>query len=134
MLLVDTNVLIDVLENDPEWSAWSLRQLRYRAQLSPLAINPIIYAELSIAFSTVERLDEALATMQLRHLEIPRPALFLAGKAFVRYRRQGGTKANVLADFFIGAHAAVARLPLLTRDTRRYRNYFPTVELIAPGI
>lgn len=133
MLLVDTNVLIDVLENDPDWAEWSLTQLRHRAQLTPLAINPIIYTELSAAFSSMEMLDEVLATMDLRHLEIPRPALFLAGKAFTRYRQQGGTKSNVLADFFIGAHAAVARLPLLTRDTRRYRSYFPTVELIAPG-
>lgn len=133
MLLVDTNVLIDVLENDPDWAEWSLTQLRQRAQLTPLAINPIIYTELSVAFSSIEALDATLATMQLRHLEIPRPALFLAGKAFVRYRQQGGSKSNVLADFFIGAHAAVSGLPLLTRDTRRYRAYFPTVELIAPG-
>ena len=133
MLLVDTNVLIDVLENDPDWAEWSLTQLRHRAQLTPLAINPIIYTELSAAFSSMEMLDEVLTTMDLRQLEIPRPALFLAGKAFARYRQQGGTKSNVLADFFIGAHAAVARFPLLTRDTRRYRNYFPTVELIAPG-
>lgn len=132
MLLVDTNVLIDVLENDPEWAEWSLRQLRQRAQLTPLAINPIIYAELSVAFSSIEALNEAVDTMQLRHLELPRPALFLAGKAFTRYRQQGGAKSNVVADFFIGAHAAVAGLPLLTRDTRRYRAYFPTVELIAP--
>jgi predicted nucleic acid-binding protein len=133
MLLVDTNVLIDVVENDPQWAEWSLDQLRRRAQLTPLAINPIIYAELSVAFSTIEMLDEVVATMELRHLELPRPALFLAGKAFTRYRQQGGTKSSVLADFFIGAHAAVAGLPLLTRDVRRYRAYFPTVELIAPG-
>lgn len=133
MLLVDTNVLIDVLENDPDWAEWSLQQLRHRAQVTPLAINPIIYAELSVAFSRMETLDEALATMAIRQLEIPRPALFLAGKAFARYRQQGGTKSSVLADFFIGAHAAVARLPLLTRDVRHYRAYFPTVELIAPG-
>ncbi|MCO5119995.1 MAG: type II toxin-antitoxin system VapC family toxin [Burkholderiaceae bacterium] len=133
MLLVDTNVLIDVFENDPEWVEWSLTQLRHRAQLTRLAINPVIYAELSVAFSRMEALDASLATMHLRQLEIPRPALFLAGKAFARYRQQGGSKSNVLADFFIGAHAAVSHLPLLTRDTRRYRSYFPTVELIAPG-
>jgi len=133
MLLVDTNVLIDVLEDDPDWAEWSLTQLRHRAQLTPLAINPIIYTELSVAFSSIETLDATLASMQLRQLEIPRPALFLAGKAFVRYRQHGGVKSNVLADFFIGAHAAVSRLPVLTRDTRRYRAYFPTVELIAPG-
>lgn len=132
MLLVDTNVLIDVLEDDPQWAEWSLSQLRKRAQLTPLAINPIIYAELSVAFSSIELLDETIATMELRYLELPRPALFLAGKAYTRYRQQGGTKSNVLADFFIGAHAAVVGLPILTRDTRRYRAYFPTVELIAP--
>ncbi len=133
MQLVDTNVLIDVFENDPDWAEWSLQQLRHRSRLTPLAINPVIYAELSIAFSRMEMLDAALATLEMRQLEIPRTALFLAGKAFLRYRQQGGTKSNVLADFFIGAHAAVSRLPLLTRDTRRYRTYFPTVELIAPG-
>ncbi len=133
MQLVDTNVLIDVFENDPDWAEWSLQQLRHRSRLTPLAINQVIYAELSIAFSRMEMLDAALATLEMRQLEIPRPALFLAGKAFLRYRQQGGTKSNVLADFFIGAHAAVSRLPLLTRDTRRYRTYFPTVELIAPG-
>ena len=133
MQLVDTNVLIDVFENDPDWAEWSLQQLRHRSRLTPLAINQVIYAELSIAFSRMEMLDAALATLEMRQLEIPRPALFLAGKAFLRYRQQGGTKSNVLVDFFIGAHAAVSRLPLLTRDTRRYRTYFPTVELIAPG-
>ena len=133
MQLVDTNVLIDVFENDPDWAEWSLQQLRHRSRLTPRAMNLVIYAELSIAFSRMEMLDAALATLEMRQLEIPRPALFLAGKAFLRYRQQGGTKSNVLADFFIGAHAAVSRLPLLTRDTRRYRTYFPTVELIAPG-
>lgn len=133
MVLVDTNVLIDVFEDDPDWAEWSLAQLRHRAQLTSLAINPIIYTELSVAFSSIESLDATLENLQLRHLDIPRPALFLAGKAFVRYQQQGGSKSNVLADFFIGAHAAVSRLPLLTRDTRRYRAYFPTVELIAPG-
>ena len=132
MLLVDTNVLIDVLADDPDWVQWSLTQLRHRAQLTPLAINPIIYAELSVAFSSIEELDASLATMRLHQLEIPRPALFLAGKAFLHYRQRGGNKSNVLADFFIGAHAAVSRLPLLTRDIRRYRAYFPTVELITP--
>lgn len=133
MLLVDTNVLIDVLEDDPEWAEWSLTQLRHRAQLTTLAINPIIYAELSVAFSSMEMLDASLATMQLRHLEIPRPALFLAGKAFIRYRRQGGSKSNVLADFFIGAQAETLRIPLLTRDGGRYATYFPMVAVVAPA-
>lgn len=131
-LLIDTNVLVDVLADDPQWADWSIRQLRAQAQIHELAINPIICAELSLAYSTVEALDATLADLGLTFLELPRPALFLAGKAFARYRKLGGTKQNVLADFFIGAHAAVARLPLLTRDARRYRAYFPGVELITP--
>ena len=133
-MLVDTNVLVDVLENDPEWADWSVAQLRAQAQIHRLVINPIIYAELSLTFSTVEALDALLVAMQIPVQEIPKPALFLAGKAFVQYRRQGGTKSNVLADFFIGAHAAVAGLPVLTRDVQRYASYFPTVQLIAPEI
>jgi predicted nucleic acid-binding protein len=134
MLLVDTNVLIDVLEDDPEWADWSIGQLRAQSQIYRLAINPIIYAELSLTFSTVEALDRTVDDLGLALMEIPKPALFLAGKAFVRYRRQGGQKQNVLADFFIGAHAAVSRYPLLTRDTRRYNSYFTDVKLIAPEI
>jgi len=132
MLLVDTNVLVDVLEDDPEWADWSIGQLRAQSKIHRLAINPIIYAELSLTFSTVEALDQTIEDLRLAMIEVPRPALFLAGKAFVRYRRQGGTKSNVLADFFIGAHAAVSRYPLLTRDTRRYTAYFSDVTLIAP--
>jgi hypothetical protein len=124
--------LVDVFENDPEWADWSVAQLRAQAQIHRLVINPVIYAELSLAFSAVEALDDALAALQIPLIEIPKPALFLAGKAFMQYRRKGGTKTNVLADFFIGAHAAVARLPLLTRDVRRYAGYFPTVQLISP--
>jgi predicted nucleic acid-binding protein len=132
MLLVDTNVLVDVLEDDPEWADWSVSQLRAQSQIHRLAINPIIYAELSLTFSTVEALDRTVDDLGLTLMEIPKPALFLAGKAFVRYRRQGGRKQNVLADFFIGAHAAVSRYPLLTRDTRRYSSYFADVKLISP--
>jgi predicted nucleic acid-binding protein len=132
MLLVDTNVLVDVLEDDPEWADWSIGQLRAQSKIHRLAINPVIYSELSLTFSTVEALDRAVDDLGLSIIEIPRPALFLAGKAFVRYRRQGGKKENVLADFFIGAHAAVSRFPVLTRDTRRYASYFANVTLIAP--
>ena len=131
-MLIDTNVLVDVLENDPTWADWSIAQLRAQAQIHRLVINPVIYAELSLTFSTVEALDATLADLQIPVIATPKPALFLAGKAFVQYRRQGGTKSNVLADFFIGAHAAVAGLPVLTRDVRRYACYFPTVRLIAP--
>lgn len=133
MVLVDTNVLIDVLEDDPVWADWSVQQLRAQSQVHDLAINPIVYAELSQTFSTFEALDEVVAELGLLMLEIPRPALFLAGKAVVRYRKVGGGKNNVLADFFIGAHAAVKGLTLLTRDAKRYRSYFPSVELVAPS-
>jgi predicted nucleic acid-binding protein len=132
-MLVDTNVLVDVLENDPDWADWSVAQLRAQAQIHRLVVNPVIYAELSLTFSTVEALDDALAALQIPMIDMPRSALFLAGKAFAKYRRQGGTKGNVLADFFIGAHAAVAGLPVLTRDVRRYAGYFPTVLLVAPA-
>ena len=132
-MLVDTNVLVDVLANDPEWADWSIAQLRAQAQIHRLCINPVIYAELSLTFNTVEALDETLAGLRIPVIDIPRPALFLAGKAFVQYRQQGGTKADVLADFFIGAHAAVAGWPVLTRDVRRYAGYFPTVALVSPG-
>ncbi|MDO9189865.1 MAG: type II toxin-antitoxin system VapC family toxin, partial [Sulfurimicrobium sp.] len=124
--------LVDVLEDDPVWADWSISQLRAQSKIHRLAINPIIYAELSLTFSAVEALDQTLDDLGLSMLAIPRPALFLAGKAFVRYRRQGGQKSNVLADFFIGAHAAVSGHPLLTRDTRRYISYFPSLTLIAP--
>ena len=134
MLLVDTNVLVDVLENDPQWADWSIAQLRAQSKIHKLAINPIIYAELSLTFSSAEALDQTLDDLGLTLLEIPRPALFLAGKAFVKYRRQGGTKNNVLGDFFIGAHAAVSSYPLLTRDTRRYATYYPTVVLVVRSI
>lgn len=132
MLLVDTNVLIDVLEDDPEWADWSIAQLRAQSKVHRLAINPIIYAELSLTFSRVEALDDTIESIGLTLLELPRPALFLAGKAFAQYRKQGGKANNVLADFFIGAHAAVLGSPLLTRDARRYQSYFPSVRLIAP--
>ena len=131
-MLVDTNVLVDVLTNDPTWAEWSISQLRAQAQIYRLVINPVIYAELSLTFRTVESLDDTLAILQIPVVETPKPALFLAGKAFMQYRRQGGTKTNVLADFFIGAHAAVSGFPVLTRDVRRYGSYFPTVKLVAP--
>ena len=132
MLLVDTNVLVDVLQNDPQWADWSIAQLRAQAQLHALVINPVIYAELSLSFTTFEALDRVVATMELTLHEVPRPALFLAGKAYLQYRRRGGAKAQVLPDFFIGAHAAVEGWPLLTRDASRFRTYFPSLEVIAP--
>lgn len=132
MILVDTNVLVDVLEDDPQWVEGSIGQLRNQSKIRRLAINPIIYSELSLTFSTLEALDQMIADLGLVMIDVPRPALFLAAKAFAQYRQRGGTKSNVLSDFFIGAHAAVARFPLLTRDTVRYTSYFPSVVLIAP--
>jgi predicted nucleic acid-binding protein len=132
VLLVDTNVLIDVLQDDPEWADWSIGQLRAQSQVHALAINPVIYAELSLSFTSLATLDKAIDGLGLQLVELSRPALFLAGKAFLRYRRAGGTRGNVLADFFVGAQAAVLGCGLITRDTRRYRNYFPTVSLVTP--
>jgi len=121
-----------VLEDDPDWVDWSVRQLRAQSQVHELLINPVIYSELSLAFDSVEALDDAVEGLGLSLQELPRAALFLAGRAFVKYRRAGGGKNNVLADFFIGAHAAVLDCPILTRDARRYRSYFPTVSLLTP--
>lgn len=132
MVLIDTSVLLDVFTDDPDWADWSQRQLQAWAVRGPLVINPVIYAELSIGFERIEELEEVVATIDLRLIELPRAALFLSGKAFRRYRRQGGTRTGVLPDFFIGAHAAVAGLPLLTRDRGRYAAYFPTVTVIGP--
>ena len=132
-MLVDTNILIDVLEDDPQWADWSIKQLQEQSMVHKLVINPIIYSELSLTFSSIEELDKALYGMDLPMVEIPKPALFLASKAFLQYRRKGGTKNNVLGDFFIGAHAAVSGLPVLTRDTKRYGTYFPTVQLVSPN-
>lgn len=132
MVLVDTNVLVDVLENDPAWADWSIKQLRNYAQVYELAINPIIYTELSFTFSSFEALDKIITQMELTFVEIPKAALYLAGKAFRKYRHNDGNKSNVLADFFIGAHAAVMNYPLLTRDAKRYEFYFPTLFLITP--
>lgn len=132
MLLVDTNVLVDVLQNDPQWADWSIGQLRAQAKLHALAINPVIYAEMSLSFSTLEALDDVVLTMALELREIPRPALFLAARAYALYRRRGGNKGQVLPDFFIAAHAAVEGWPLLTRDASRFKTYFPTLDVIAP--
>ena len=132
MLLVDTNVILDVVENDPVWADWSQAQLDSASLKYTLLINPVIYAELSIAYRRIEELEALLKAAALRLDPIPREALFLAGRVFLRYRQRRGTKSGVLPDFFIGAHAAVAGIPLLTRDIGRYRSYFPTIELIAP--
>jgi len=132
VILVDTNVVLDLVNDDSDWAEWSESRLIEAATLGPVAINGVIYAELAAGYDSIEDLDEMVGGIGLRVEEIPRDALFLAGKAFLRYRRQGGARTNVLADFFIGAHAAATEMSLLTRDRRRYATYFPSVRLIAP--
>jgi len=132
LLLVDSNVILDVVEDDPAWAKWSQAQLDAALLRGALLINPVIYAEVSIAYRRIEELEDMLSQGEFRVEPIPREALFLAGKVFVQYRKQSGAKTGVLPDFLIGAHAAVAGIPLLTRDLRRYRTYFPKLELISP--
>ena len=132
MVLVDTNVLLDVVTNHPQWADWSQQQLEAASAREALGINAVVYAELSVGFRRIEEVEAVLATTRIAVEAIPREALFLAGKAFQRYKAQGGTRSAVLPDFFIGAHAAIAGYRLLTRDVTRYRNYFPTLILIAP--
>jgi len=133
VILVDSNVLLDVFTADPRWSDWSVAQLDEWSRRGDLAIDPLIYAELGAGFDSVEALDASIEEAGLRFEELPRSALFLAAKAHLLYRRRGGTRQGVLADFFVGAHAAVLGCPLITRDPSRYRAYFPTVEVIAPS-
>lgn len=130
--LVDSNILLDVLTEDPVWFRWSAHALSEAAESGPLWINPLIYAETSVRFSTIEALEIALPQQDFRRAALPWEAAFLAAKAFVRYRRSGGTRTSTLPDLYIGAHAAVAGLAVLTRDPRRYRTYFPGLALIAP--
>lgn len=130
--LVDSNVLIDVLSRNSEWVGWSGSAIRQAGAAGPLVINEVIYAEVSIRYEQVEALEVELPADYFQRKHTPWPAAFLAGKAFLDYKRRGGPRRSPLPDFFIGAHAAVAELRLLTRDPRRYRTYFPTVELIAP--
>jgi hypothetical protein len=132
IVLVDTNVLLDIFTNDPAWGQWSLAQMNDLSLRFDLAINDIVYAELCAGFETFEEADRQVDAMALQVRAMPRAALFLAQRAFGRYRTAGGTRTGVLPDFFIGAQAAVESLPLLTRDARRYRTYFPDIKLIAP--
>lgn len=132
MTFVDTNVLLDIATNDKDFADWSVSQLEAASLRGPLLINDCVYAELSVGYREKERLDAFVEAAGLRHEPIPRDALFLAGKAFAAYRRAKGTKGNVLPDFFIGAHATVLSLQLITRDARRYRTYFPDLEVISP--
>jgi predicted nucleic acid-binding protein len=132
VILVDSNVLLDLFSGDPSWAKWSETQLAIARLRGGLVVNDVIYAELSIRYDCIDEVESALERGNITVIKIPRPALFLAGKVFLAYRRRGGTRSSVLPDFFIGAHAAVLGVPLLTRDSRRYRTYFPTLELIAP--
>ncbi len=131
--LVDSNVLLDVITEDETWLDWSSSALAGAADDGPLFINPIIYAEVSVRFSRIEDLEEALPPSDYGRLTVPWESAFLAGKAFLAYRRNKGTRSSALPDFFIGAHAAVAGLRLLTRDATQYRTYFPAVRLTSPN-
>lgn len=131
-VLVDSNVLLDIATNDPDWGDWSAHALAEAVEHTPLIINPIIYAEVSIGYSTIEALDAALPARLYQREPLPWEAGFLAGKCFLQYRRRGGSRTSPLPDFYIGAHAAIGQLALLTRDTARYRSYFPTIEILAP--
>jgi predicted nucleic acid-binding protein len=130
--LVDTNVPLDLNTNDAKWADWSIRKLDAAALKGPLVINDVVYAELSVRFAAIETLEDTLDEARVAVAPIPRAALFLAGKAFQRYRAAGGTRTGVLPDFFIGAHASVAGLALLTREVQHYRSYFPAIDLVTP--
>ena len=131
-VLVDSNVILDVFLNDPKWADWSESALEEASASHRLFINPIIYAEASIGFERIEEIESALGSAGFVLIDIPKEALFLAGKVFLKYRKRRGSRRSPLPDFFIGAHAAVMELALLTRDARRYRFYFPSVRLISP--
>jgi len=133
VILVDTNVLLDLVTNDPKWADWSIAQLEAASLRGPLLMNDVVYAELAVRYNRIEHLDAFIDEAGLEIISIPREALFLAGKVFMQYRKAGGARTGVLPDFFIGAQAAVARLTLLTRDVGRYRTYFPTLTLVTPG-
>ena len=131
--LVDSNVLLDLVTDDPRWAAWSSQALASCLDRGRVVLNPIVYAEVSIGFDRIEELDEALPEGAFTREPLPYAAAFVAGKAFLAYRRRGGTKRAPLPDFYVGAHAIVAGYRLLTRDARRYRTYFPRLEVLAPS-
>jgi predicted nucleic acid-binding protein len=132
-ILVDSNVLLDVITEDPVWREWSSQALADAADRAVVVINPIVYGEISVGFGTIEALEAALPEPLIRREELPYEAAFLAGKCFLEYRRRGGERRSPLPDFYIGAHAAVRDYELLTRDAARYRTYFPRLALTAPG-
>ena len=130
-VLVDTNVLVDVLTDDPRWAEWSIAQLKSSSNAG-LLINPVVYAELCFGSPSTDFVDDVIKRLELTYQEIPRQGLFRAAKAFARYKTRRGAKTSVLPNFFIGGHAEAAGIPLLTRDAKRLRTYFPSVELIWP--
>jgi predicted nucleic acid-binding protein len=130
--LLDTNILLDLLTEDAEWFDWSAAMVAEAAESAPLYINPIIYAEVSAGFSTIEEVDEALPTAFYRRAQLPWEAGFLAGQVFLTYRKSGGAKRAPIADFYIGSHATVSGFTLLTRDAQRYRTYFPRLRIVSP--
>lgn len=133
MILVDTNILLDLVTGDRQWAGWSQQRLDSAAARDQVAINDIVYAELSVGYGTIEELDEMIRRAGVINAAIPPAALFLAGKAFRQYRLAGGIRTGGLPDFFIGAHAVIADCTLITRDAARYRTYFPGITLIAPN-
>lgn len=133
MILVDTNIFVDLFTRDPAWGEWSEGALARAAEAGPLGVNPIIYAELCLGFETESQLEETLAEVGVRRLALPYQAAWPAARAYAAYRKRGGRRSAPLPDFFIGAHALVDGLTLLTRDPRRYRSYFPGLRLIAPA-
>jgi predicted nucleic acid-binding protein len=130
--LLDSDVLIDLIGRDSAWTEWSSKALALALEDGAVFVNQVVYAEISVGFAAVEDCDWALNVRGVERVPLPWPAAFLAGRAFLDYRRRGGVKRSPLPDFFIGAHAAVAGLRLLTRDSSRYHSYFPTVELVTP--
>ena len=131
-ILVDSNIILDVFLDDPNWADWSESKLEKYSSITKLYINPVVYTEISVGFKRIEELESALNRADFQMLEIPKEALFLAGKAFLKYRKNRGTKKSPLPDFYIGAHAAILEMDLITRDESRYRKYFPTIKLISP--
>ncbi len=131
-VLIDSCVILDVFEEDSQWVDWSESMLNQYSDTHKIYINPIIYSEVSIGFKRIEEVEEAITECGFQMIQIPKEALFLAGKVFIKYRKRKGTKILPLPDFFIGAHAAVDNLELMTRDELRFRTYFPTVKLISP--
>ncbi len=133
-IFIDSCVLLDLFTNDPKWANWSENVLEQYSHTNTLYINSIVYTEISIGFNQIEEVEMAISELGIRVLEIPREALFLTGKTFLKYRKNKGTKNSPLPDFFIGAHVSVSKFNLITRDVSKYKTYFPQVKLIYPGI